>query len=172
MYVTCSCCSLCLQRKPKETVKKNSLLRFSMLKLTQKDIPPPFSAEILTKVTASTIDLPRGPVKYISDFNAVMDPALGLLPGEGKTSQSLLNWVQVYDLTDVWRWKHPGVRQFTCHSDSFCMMSLIDLAFATSFNLPLISNTTTPSCGKSDHASLTLEIDIPQFPPLWRVNLH
>lgn len=80
--------------------------------------------------------------------------------------------MRVYDLTDVLRSKNPDARQFPCHS--FRAMSHIDLSFATSITLPLISTATILPCGISDHAPLLLEIDRLRShgPPLWCLNSH
>lgn len=52
---------------------------------------------------------------------------------------SFTDWVQVYGLTEIWRWKNPDVYQYSYHSDSFRTISRIDLVFATEDTLPIVS---------------------------------
>lgn len=102
-------------------------------------IPPPFSVEVLSKLSLQLLSRPPGPLLYVGDFNAILDLARDRLGGGGRSSPSFVDWAQVYDLTEVWRWKHLDVCQYSCHSDSFHTMSWIDLPFATRDTLPIVS---------------------------------
>lgn len=46
-------------------------------------IPPPFSVEVLSKLSFQLLNRPPGPLLCVSDLNAILDPAVGHLGGWG-----------------------------------------------------------------------------------------
>lgn len=80
--------------------------------------------------------------------------------------------MNVYSLTDVCMWRHPESCQFSYHSDSSCIMSSINLAFATHQTHPYITTSSFLPKGISDHAPLLLELQpLPSSNPiLWQLN--
>lgn len=121
-------------------------------------VPPPFSADVLVKLSLMLLSRPPGALLYVGDFNAVMSPAMDRLGGGGRSYHSFTDWAQVHGLTEIWRWKHPDECQFSCHSDSFHTMSRIDLAFGTRDTLLVVSSITYLPRGVSDHAPLAVDL--------------
>ena len=98
------------------------------------------------------------------DFNTVLDIHLdkknGKLDTHKRCRQKITNILETYDLTDIWRDKHPTLKHFTWHSSHkppiFCRLDY----FLISKN---IANTVV-SCEhnfsyKSDHSIVKLTID-------------
>lgn len=59
-----------------------------ILTLVNVYIPPPFSPDLLSKLSLSLLSRPHGPLLYIRDFNAVLDPAVDRLVGGGRSYSS------------------------------------------------------------------------------------
>ena len=102
------------------------------------------------------------------DFNTVLDIHLdkknGKLDTHKRCRQKITNILETYDLTDIWRDKHPTLKHFTWHSSHkppiFCRLDY----FLISKN---IANTVV-SCEhnfsyKSDHSIVKLTIDINSY---------
>lgn len=79
------------------------------------------------------------------------------LGGGGRSFTSFTDCVQVYGLTEIWRWKHPNVCKYSCHSDSFHTMSRIDMAFASDVMLPIVSKVSY-LLGVSEHVPLSVDL--------------
>lgn len=60
------------------------ILRISTIIFTLVNVyvPPPFSVEVLSKLSLHLLNRPLGPLLYIGDFNAVLDPTVDRLGGE------------------------------------------------------------------------------------------
>ena len=115
-----------------------------------------------------------GPLLFVGDFNAVLDPSVDRLRGGGRPYPSFVDWAKLYSLTELWRWKHPEDRQFSCHSDSFHTMSRIDMAFTPADVLPLVHSVRYLPRGISDHAPLLIGLFLlpKSGPKVWRLNSY
>lgn len=164
-------------------VKSNPVGRFIILTLRIVStvftlvniyVPPPFSPDVLSHLSLLLLSRSPGPLLFVGDFNAVLDPAVDRLRGGGRPYPTFIDWTQVFALTKLWRWKHLGDRQFSSHSDSFHTMSRIDLAFAPVDVLPLVHSISYLPRGISDHAPLLVGLLL--LPRsgfrVWRLNPH
>lgn len=149
-------------------------ISYVTLTLVNIYIPPPFSVEVLSKLSLQLLNRPPGPLLCVGDFNAILDPAMDHLGGGGRSFPSFLDWMLVYNFTKLWCWKHPDERQFSCNSDFFHTMSRIDMAFAPADTLPIVSAVSYLPRGVSDHAPLSVDLAIlpGSGPTIWRLNSY
>lgn len=78
----------------------------------------------------------------------------------------------MYGLCDVWLWKHPGERQYTCQSSTYTRLARIDLVYmSNSLTSHTLDVSVLPS-GISDHALVLLKLrtDLVPGPCLWRLS--
>lgn len=83
------------------------------------NVPPPFSMEILDDLTRFMADFPGTPVIAVGDFNRTMNNGIDRFPpkiiSNGALKSPLLQYCDEIGLVDIWRRRHPGVRQYSCH---------------------------------------------------------
>lgn len=123
--------------------------------------PPPASLNILHKLTPILAQYPAAAILLAGDFNMPPNPSLDKLNPDLASDSPLSRWTDEYGLSDVWRWRYPRERQYTCHSATYASFSRIDLFNASG---PLLSNTREVKIlprGISDHAPLLLH-NLPQ----------
>lgn len=133
-------------------------------------IPPPATVEILKKITPILAQYPSAGIIIAGDFNMTPDlDRMGVGPS-GVTPLAL--WADNYGFTDVWRMRHPDVRQYTCHSAAHASFSRIDLIYSSGTLLPRILEVDILPRGISDHAPLLLKMqtDSPVANVLWRLS--
>lgn len=80
-----------------------------------------------------------------------------LKPGMGSDSP-LSKWATLYGLMDVWRWKYPHDRAFTCQSASYRTLSRIDLIYITGGLLSRVIEVKMLPRGISDHSPMLLTL--------------
>lgn len=112
-------------------------------------------------------------VLLMGDFNLTSSPDLNRLHSTSHWSPGLAQWASTFTLTDIWRHSHPTLREFTCHSSSFRMLSCIDLAYTTQATLRRVSQTTIlPGC-ISNHSPLIVTLLLaPPGKRLWRLSRY
>lgn len=137
-------------------------------------LPPPSSLQILNQITAKIAEFSTENVVILGDFNLVPDAGLDRLTPTGATSQGLAEWAATYGMFDLWRWKHPRERAYTCHSVSHRTFSRIDLIYAGGSVLPGVRDIAILPRGISDHAPLLLDLDVSTVPSdkLWRLSRY
>lgn len=116
-------------------------------------LPPPASLTILNKITSKLAEFAADHMILLGDFNVAPDPTLDRMAA---ASSALQTWADTYGLTDVWRWRHPQTRAYTCHSATHRSFSRIDLIFAGGSVLPRVQEVKILPRGISDHAPLLL----------------
>lgn len=79
-------------------------------------IPPPFFSSTLYSIMEKVIPYYTAKLLLMGDFNAIMAPALDRPVPPKQFSTDLLTWAQVMGVTEVWRWKHPETRAYSCFS--------------------------------------------------------
>ena len=98
------------------------------------------------------------------DFNTVLDTDMDKKNGRVDTHkfcrQKIIDIIETYDLTDIWRDKHPGLMQYTWHSSHkppiFCRLDY----FLISKNISnIVISCEHKTSYKSDHSIVTLSID-------------
>lgn len=80
------------------------------------------------------------------------DPSMDRLGDDGASDSLLLRWAQGYGLSDVWRWRYPRERQYTCHSATYASFSRIYLFYASGPILSRVQEVKILPRGISDHA--------------------
>lgn len=112
-----------------------------------------------------------GKIQIMGDFNTTMTPDLDRPTPSKKHSMELSTWAQAMGLAEIWRWKHPTTRSFSCFSASHKTASHIDLAFS---NLSLMADVLEASyltSGLSDNSPLAVVFRSPasRSTALWRL---
>lgn len=81
-------------------------------------LPPPASLLLLNQITSKMAEFASDNNVIRGDFNLVPDSGIDWLMSVGHPCSGLAEWADPYGLTDVWRWRHPHARAYTCHSAS------------------------------------------------------
>lgn len=107
----------------------------------------------------------------IGDLISVLSPKLDRPKPPKQHSADLYNWVQAIGVTEIWRWRNPEKRTYSCFSTSYKTASRIDLAFADPAMLADIAEAAYLPSGLADHSPLSLSIHIPtpRNASLWRL---
>lgn len=137
-------------------------------------IPPPASLLILNKIARFIAGCSTDNVVLAGDFNMPPCPAVDRLTPDGSVESPLSKWASTFDLTDVWRWKNPLLRSYTCQSASYRAMSRIDLIFATRALLTKVQEISHLPRGISDHSPILLKLNVGPAPAdcLWRLSRY
>lgn len=117
-------------------------------------LPPPASLKLLNLISGELAQFPPDNVVPMGDFNLVPDSDMDRCAAVGTTRHGLAEWAKTYGLTDVWRWRNPQTKTFTCHSATHRSFSHIDLAYVAAPVLPRVrdinilprGSQTTPRC--------------------------
>lgn len=135
-------------------------------------LPPPANLFLLQKLITLIAQFSTDNVILTGDFNVPPNPSMDKLTPDSATDSTLSRWARVFGLEDVWRWKHPTERMYTCHSSSYNSLSPIDLPYASIPILPKITGIEMLPRGISDHSPLicTLQTITPQADRLWRLS--
>lgn len=92
-------------------------------------IPPPFSPDVLYRVMEKVASFGTGKLLIMGDFNATLSSDLDRPIPPKHHNKDLLVWAQTMGLEEIWRWKYPTTRLYSCFSTSYKTASRIDLAF-------------------------------------------
>lgn len=137
-------------------------------------LPPPASLQVLNQITAKIAEFSTENVVLLGDFNLVPDAGIDRMTPSGTSRGGLADWADTYGLFDLWRWKFPQAREYTCHSSSHRTFSRIDLVYAGGPVLPKVRDVRILPRGVSDHAPLLLELDLSLDPSdkIWRLSRY
>ncbi|MCW4346095.1 MAG: reverse transcriptase domain-containing protein, partial [Candidatus Thiodiazotropha endolucinida] len=99
------------------------------------------------------------------DFNSVLDIKMDKKNGRQDTNklcrQKLISIIEQFDLIDIWREKHPDLRQYTWHSSSKPpIFSRLDYFLISNNLFNVVVSCEHKISYKSDHSIVTLQIDI------------
>lgn len=94
------------------------------------------------------------------------NPEVDRMSSTGHPHLGLADWAELYGLTDVWRWRNPHRRAYTCHSASHRSFSRIDLAYVDHSALSRVKDIRILPRGVSDHAPLLLTLELSHTPGL------
>uniref|UniRef100_A0A803J4Y6 Reverse transcriptase domain-containing protein n=1 Tax=Xenopus tropicalis TaxID=8364 RepID=A0A803J4Y6_XENTR len=133
-------------------------LQGKKLTLANIYIPPPFAEEPLREVMNKILTLPMAPLLLMGDFNAVMDATLDKLNPPRISTPAFNRWISGFQLTDLWRVRNPGARQYTCYSPGSNNMSRIDLALGCEEMNKRTQKVEILTRGISDHSPITISI--------------
>ena len=126
-----------------------------------------FCNTILERIT------PYCPAKLLllGDFNAILSPDLDRPAPPKSFTGELSNWALSAGVTEVWRWKFPSTKSFSCFSTSYKTASRIDYAFANPSLLSDVLDASYLSSGLSDHSPLwiTLRTTSSRSSSMWRL---
>lgn len=141
-------------------------------------IPPPYNCSILKKVLTFLAKYPTVPSIVMGDFNTTVEPfwdkvQVDTMP-QGHQFTPFGRMLGEVGLFDVWRLKHPGIRQYSCHSSTYHTLSRIDMAIGNHLLCQLVSQVTYQTRTVSDHSPLLLQISIPMVSKgprkTWKLN--
>lgn len=137
-------------------------------------LPPPASLHVLNQITGKIAEFHTENVLLLGDFNLVPDESLDRLSTAGTTRQGLSDWADTYGFYDIWRWKYPQTKAYTCHSASHKTFSRIDLVYAGRPVLSKVRDVTILPRGISDHAPILLDLNVStaQTDKLWRLSRY
>lgn len=135
-------------------------------------LPPPASLSLLKQITSKMAEFASDNSMILGDFNLVPDLAMDRLTFVGHPCSGLAEWANTYGLTDVWRWRHPHTRAYTCYSASHRTFSRIDLVYVGGPVLPRVTDVRILPRGISDHAPLLMTLDpsVGSSTRLWRLS--
>lgn len=100
-------------------------------------VPLPFQPQLLYMLVILTPYM-HLPLLLSGDFNAILDGGLDASNPLRLPPTEFLSWVSAALRTELWRWKYPGVRSYSCLSHTHRTASRIDLAFANLLRLNLV----------------------------------
>lgn len=110
---------------------------------------------------------------WSGDFNLVMNPAIdryNSTSNHKKACAVLESYMLEAELVDIWRLKNPQARSYTWQNND--RKSRIDMFVINEGFIPMVQNVTILACNLSDHALLSLSIDLtdqPRGPGLWKL---
>lgn len=135
-------------------------------------ISPPATIYLLKSFIPILARYPTDNLIIAGDFNMVQNPSLDRLTSVNNNDSPLQHWASLYGLTDIWRWKFPTDRAYTCHSTSYCNMSRIDLVYVGGGLPPLVHEVSILPRGISDHDPVlfSLRAQTPLSERLWRLS--
>lgn len=136
-------------------------------------IPTLFSTSTLYTILERVTPYCPTRLLLMGDFNAILAPDLDRPVPPKQCFTDLSTWAQAMGVTEVWRWKHPSNRAYSCFSATYKTSSRIDLAFANpAMMLKVLDARYLPS-GLSDHCPL-LNICSPtsRTSALWCLGTH
>lgn len=79
-------------------------------------VPPPASISFQYQLVSKISQYATDNVLLLGDLNMVPDLGMDRLAQSSSSATALKAWVEAFNFTDVWRWRHPQLRAFTCHS--------------------------------------------------------
>lgn len=141
-------------------------------------VPPPYNCSVLKKVLTFLAKYPNVPSIVMGDFNTTVDPFWDKVQMDTvPQSHSLTPFGRMLGevgLLDIWRLKHPGIRQYSCHSSTYQTLSRIDLAIGNQLMCQLVSQVTFQTRTVSDHSPLLLQLGLPMVSrgqrKTWKLN--
>lgn len=137
-------------------------------------VPPPFSPVVLYTILERITPFCPGKILILGDFNATMSPDLDRPTPSKNHSIELSAWAQAMGLAEIWRWKHPTTRSYSCFSVSHKTASRIDLAFSNPSLMADVLEASYLTSGLSDHSPLAVVLRSPttSSAALWRLGPH
>lgn len=135
-------------------------------------LPPPADISLIHNLIPMLAQYPTDNVLLAGDFNIAPDPSRDRLTPDPATNSSLSRWAGVFGFKDVWRWKYPNERSYTCCSLSHNTLSRIDLIYASGNLLPKIREIKILPRGISDHSPMfcVIQATTPPADRIWRLS--
>lgn len=139
---------------------------------------PNEDSAVFFKIHSNVISRHNGGVVLIGgDFNCVLRQNIDRLPAEvgsvSRKSSTLRAMMSELGLVDVWRCLHPKVRDFTFMSQVHGSYSRLDMLLISGPDLYRITDCNIEPITISDHAPVTLKINIGPTTSFkyWRLNV-
>ena len=112
------------------------------------------------------------------DFNITLNPVLDKNGGAAEKNSNyrnkLLNFIEDFQLNDIWRTKHPTTKQYTWLSSDNKIKSRLDFWLISEFLVPQVSKVTISCNIMSDHRNVSLSMQGNLFqkrgPGFWKFN--
>lgn len=106
------------------------ILTGDMLCFIQRaNIPPPATMLLLFKLAPIVAKFPTAHILLARDYNMPPNLSMDKLNPDPNMESLLSCWAETYGLCDMWRWRHPRERQYTCQSSTYATLFLIDLIY-------------------------------------------
>ena len=133
--------------------------------------------QTLDKIMTEVVQGGNPRVIFCGDFNAVLDSSLDKLSPKGSKASCrsggwLKHYMDIHELTDVWRTAHPDEKRFTCFGQA---MSRIDLALASPSFLTHVFDSHIDTSYLSDHAPVIVDFSLDndsRGPGFWHLPKH
>lgn len=101
------------------------------------------------------------------DFNCTLDPILDRSTQVDtthiQTRKTLIDYMKDLKLTEVWRILNPNKREYSCYSSSYKTHSRIDYFIVSTELLSKVKDCWYNSIVISDHAAVSMEINLGRF---------
>lgn len=135
-------------------------------------LPPPVRATMFSDLNIQFANLPNCPMLILGDFNSVLQPDLDRLKPLKSESGLFRAWCNTYGYVDLWRWKFPEAKVYSCQSRSYAALSRIDFALATKDFLPVVRSIAYLSQTESDHSLIQVGLTMGHRPTFrtWRLS--
>lgn len=124
-------------------------------------VPPPFQSLVLYSIIDRLASFLPLKILIMGDFINLLDYSLDTSNPARVQNPDLAIWAEAAGLSELWRWKHLDVRQYSYLSHVFHSSSRLDMAFANSDLLAWISDGTYLAGGISDHTPLQATLNLP-----------
>lgn len=125
-------------------------------------------------LTLSTLS---GYLCIAGDFNCTLDPVLdkssGVDASHMQSRKIIKQYVQELNLCDIWRYRNPSRREYSCHSATHSSYSRIDYFLISKPMIDNVNDTEYKSIVLSDHAVVLLNYTVaasPKGPSVWRLS--
>lgn len=103
-------------------------------------VPPPFQAAVLYSIIDRLASLLPLKILIMGHFNSILDCSLDTSNPSRAHNPDLAVWAEAAGLSELWRWKHPAIRQYSFLSHVFHSSSRLDMAFANPNLLSWVSD--------------------------------
>lgn len=115
----------------------------------------------------------QGMAIWCGDFNVLSDVNVDSTSHSLRPPIQLHSWLNTSDFYDVWRCRHATERDYSFYSSVHKTYSRIDMFLVDKKLLPQITNSAIGMITWSDHAPVTLSVQLTGAPPFsWRNNMY
>ena len=134
--------------------------------------------EFISNLRSHLIDDLHSNFVFGGDFNTVLSPALdkkgGRDEGVSNYRAELLNFIEEFDLVDIWRLQNPDTFMHTWYSKTPLIQCRLDFWLTSSYLTPHVTFCKIKPSIKTDHSLISLQVKGSSFtrrdPGFWKFN--
>ena len=118
--------------------------------------------ELMTDISDLVAQFENSRVIYCGDFNMVLDPHLDTNTKTHHTAvrtSTFQSFLDLNELTDVWRVQHPTDRRYTCFTNNQ-YLSRLDMFLCSPEMLTYVTSTDIGLAFQSDHSPITMQFSL------------